>query len=101
MTYGQIGLIILLAMGDVLMQGHPFSFDSSHKARGTVAAVIRGEHRASDFLHYPLYVPLFLPEGTLHWATSPPEATNTPATAFLLIWASREDRIREQEHAAA
>lgn len=35
MIYSQIGLIILLAMGDVLMQGHPFSFDSSHKAGRT------------------------------------------------------------------
>lgn len=52
MTCGQIGLIILLAMGDVLMQGHPFSFDSSHKAGRTVAsAVIRGEHRTPYTSH--------------------------------------------------
>lgn len=38
MTYSQIGLIILLAMGDVLMQGHPFSFESLHKAEGAEAA---------------------------------------------------------------
>lgn len=40
--------------------------------------------------------PTVLPEGTLHWATGPPEATNTPATAFLLVWASREDRDRNR-----